>query len=487
MKPVCTLNRRILVIDASPNNLEDFRKILRPVESFALDNCSEFKQDLLNEAFPHCGKEPFDLDCVDNGMSGYVLVKQAKVCGSPFAVAFLDVQLPNGWDGFETAERIWEEDPGVQVVLCAANPDSSWSEALNRLGHRDQLVILRKPFDPIEVWQLSTALTMKWHWTQQAQFCGQDYKQIVTNHTGQLQEANLRFEQDLLRLQSIEGQLAQVVRELEAQNLELTEVRDHALNEIHERERIETILRHKTEELARSNRDLNQFASVAAHDLQEPLHSIQIFLDLLRVKYGAALDKHGRGYLDRVRKAAGRMQQLIQSLLMYSRIDSQHKNEEPLALRDVVGDILFDLGARIEELQAVVRVGELPTVYGNDIQIRQLLQNLLVNALKFHQPGVPPVITISGAILQDRRHTGPGTTGLICQIEIHDQGIGIPSEQLDKIFGMFKRLHRKDEYEGTGIGLAVCQRIVDQCGGAISVRSKLGVGSTFIVTLPTRR
>lgn len=306
----------------------------------------------------------------------------------------------------------------------------------------------------------------------------------MTNRTGQLEETNRCLEQDLLRRQAVEVQLAQVVRDLEERNLELSVVRDQALKEIHERERVEIILRQKTEELARSNRDLDQFASVAAHDLQEPLHSIQVFLDLLYVKYGSAMDEHGRGYLDRVKKAAGRMQQLIRDLLVYSRVDSPHTAEEPLALRDVVNDVLFDLGARIEELQAVVEVGELPTVNGNAFQIRQLLQNLIGNALKFHQPGVPPVIRISGTIIQDRRHSGSGKSGLLCQIEIQDQGIGIPAEQQDKIFGMFKRLHRKDQYEGTGIGLAVCKRIVDQCGGAISVRSSLGEGSTFIVTLP---
>ena len=486
MNLVCTLNRRILVIDDSPNILEDFRKILCPGGAFISDMWSEFSQDLLDEDFPHRGKEPFELNCVDNGMSGCDLVKYAKAQGSPFAVAFLDLRLHHGWDGIETIERIWDEDPGVQVVLCTAHPDFGWSEALPRLGHRDQLLILRKPFDPIEVWQLSTALTMKWHWTQQARLRVQELEQIVTNRTVKLEETNRRLEQDLLRRQVAEGQLAQVVRDLEERNVELSVVRDQALNEIRERERIEIVLRHKTEELARSNRDLDQFASVAAHDLQEPLHSIQVFLDLLRVKYGPALDEHGRGYLDRVQKAAGRMQQLIQGLLVYSKVDSQHTAEEPLALRDVVDDILSDFGARIDELQAVVQVGELPTVHGNAFQIRQLLQNLLGNALKFHQPGVPPVIHISGATIQDRRHTVSGKSGLLCQIEIHDQGIGIPAEQVEKIFGMFKRLHRKDEYEGTGIGLAVCKRIVDQCGGAISVKSKLGEGSTFIVTIPTQ-
>ncbi|MCA9419683.1 MAG: hypothetical protein KC592_01620 [Nitrospira sp.] len=484
MNPVCTFNRRILVIDDSQNIIQDFRKILCPADSFISNVWVECGQDLFDEPFPHRDKAPFDLDCVDNGMSGCDLVTQAKAQGSPIAVVFVDVHLPNGWDGIETVERIWDEDPGVQVVLVTAYPDFGWSEVLPRLGHRDQLLILRKPFDPIEVWQLSTALTMKWFWARQAQLRVQELEQIVTTRTALLEETNRRLEQDLLRRQAVEVQLAQVVRGVEERNLELSAVRDQALNEIHERERIEIVLRHKTEELARSNRELEQFASVAAHDLQEPLHSIQVFLDLLRVKYGSTLNEHGLGYVDRVKKAAGRMQQLIQSLLVYSRVDSPHTVEEPLILRELVDEILSDLGARIEELQAVVQVGELPTIHGNGFQIRQLLQNLIGNALKFHQPGVPPVIRITGTIIQDRRHTGSGQPGRLCQIEIQDQGIGIPSEQLEKIFGMFKRLHRKDEFEGTGIGLAVCQRIVDQCGGAIFVRSKLGEGSTFIVTLP---
>ena len=327
---------------------------------------------------------------------------------------------------------------------------------------------------------------MKWHRTQQAWLRVGELEKIVTNRNGQLEEPNRRWEQDLLPRQAVEVELAEALRNLEERNLELSAAQDHALNEIHERERVEIILRHKTEELARSNRELEQLASVAAHDLQEPLHSIQVFLDLLRVKYGAVLDEHGRGYLDRVKTAAGRMQQLIQSLLVYSKVDSQDTSGEPVALRDVVDDILSDFGVRIEDLQAVVQVGELPIVHGHVFQIRQLLQNLLGNALKFHRPEVPPVIHISGKIIQDRRHHRSGKPGLLCQIEIRDQGIGIPSEQLDKIFGMFKRLHRRDEYEGTGIGLAVCQRIVDQCGGAISVRSRLGKGSTFIVTIPTQ-
>ena len=234
MNPVYTLNRRILVIDDNQNILQDFRKILCPVGSFISHARSECGYDLFDEPFPHRGKEPFDLDCVDNGMSGFDLVAQAKAQGSPFAVVFLDVQLPHGWDGIETVERIWDEDSSVQVVLCTAYPDFGWSEVLPRLGHRDQLLILRKPFDPIEVWQLSTALTMKWHWTQQARLRDQEPEQIVMTHTGLLEETNRCLEQDLLRRKAVEVQLAQVVRDVEERNFEISAVRDHALNEIDE-------------------------------------------------------------------------------------------------------------------------------------------------------------------------------------------------------------------------------------------------------------
>ncbi len=295
---------------------------------------------------------------------------------------------------------------------------------------------------------------------------------------------NDRLEQDLIRQQDLVQQLTCAVRDLERVNLEILAARDQALIELEAREPIELALRQKTEALLRSNRDLEQFASLAAHDLQEPLHSIQVFLDLLRVKYGAALNEQGQGYIIRVVKAAKRMQELIEGLLVYSRIDGSDVTGGTLALQQIVEDILSDLGGQIETLQAEIHVGDLPVIHGDALHIRQLLQNLIGNALKFHQPGVAPVIYVSGMMIQNRRQAGPEKSGTLCQIEIQDQGIGIPEEHLAKIFGMFTRLHRKDQYEGTGIGLAVCQRIAEQCGGGISVRSTLGSGTTFTVTLP---
>ena len=325
---------------------------------------------------------------------------------------------------------------------------------------------------------------MNQHWHPEAGLPVEESELALRNQLAQMEEVNRDLEENLLRHGKIEGQLTQAIRELEIRNFEISTGRDQALTELHERERGELALRQKTEELARSNRDLEQFASLAAHDLQEPLHSIQVFLDLLRVKHGSSLNEQGQGYLNRVTKAANRMQQLIEGLLVYSRIDAPDSTGVALSLQEIVEEILADLSVHIEEFQAEIHVGDLPMIQGDALKIRQLLQNLIGNALKFHKHGVAPIIHISGMIIQNRRHSGSGNPGILCKIEIQDQGIGIPTKDLDKIFGMFKRLHRKDEYEGTGIGLAVCQRIAEQCGGGISVCSILGEGSTFTVTLP---
>ncbi len=325
---------------------------------------------------------------------------------------------------------------------------------------------------------------MKLTYQKRTGSAGVESEEAMRHQLAQLQDANHRLKQELLRQQTTSRQLEQTVRELEMRNLEISIGRDQALFELKEWHHTQSILRQKTEALSQSNYALEQFASLAAHDLQEPLHSIQVFLDLLRVKHGAALNEQGHGYLDRVTKAASRMQKLIEGLLLYSRIDAPDLKVGALSLEKIIQDILSDLEAHIEELQAEIQVGVLPTIHGDRLYIRQLLQNLIGNALKFHKPGIPPFICINAMMIPDRRHSGSVKSGSLCQIEIQDQGIGIPAEHFDNIFGMFKRLHRKDDYEGTGIGLAVCQRIVDQCGGAISVRSTLGEGTTFTVTLP---
>ncbi len=476
------INRRILVIDDSPTILEDYRKVL----SFSKEESSfdDARNSIFDDNVWLQNQEPFFVDSADQGSSGYELVKRAVEQGTPYAVVFVDMRMPPGWDGVETIERIWESDANIQTVICTAFSDHAWDEVIPRLGHRDQLLILRKPFDAIEVLQLANSLTYKWHWASHARARMGELEHLVEQRMAELRETNAKLEQDVLRRQSIETQLAQTVRDLEERNKELSEARDHALIEVHERERAELALRHKTEELVRSNHELDQFASVAAHDLQEPLHTIQVFSDLLRVKCGSEISSTGHEFLERILKASGRMQRLIQDLLIYSRLENQDQQLEPVVLQEIVEDILHDFAIRINEKHATVEVGELPIIESDKTQIRQLLQNLIGNALKFHKPGEHPVVRVSASVMKERRQQEGVHAGQLCQLRIEDEGIGMEEQYTERIFGMFKRLHGRDEFEGTGIGLAVCKKIVDRCGGKITVQSQLGKGSTFLVTLP---
>lgn len=280
--------------------------------------------------------------------------------------------------------------------------------------------------------------------------------------------------------------LQRQVSELTGQLKKMTEARDRALANLQKKASLEKALRKKTQALVRSNRDLDQFASVAAHDLQEPLHSILTFLDLLQVKYGNRLEGEGLGYVKRVKAAADRMQQQVQGLLVYSRLDAPPSPGKEVSLGPLCHSIVSDLRGKIEEVGGVVLVGDLPTIQGDAIHFRRLFQNLIQNGLKFHQPGQPPVVRIDGRLMSDRRRQGSGKPRVMCRVDVTDQGIGILPGHQDKIFGMFQRLHRPEEYEGVGIGLAVCRRIVEYYGGEIFLQSIPGRGSTFTVMLPEK-
>ena len=484
MNNVVAINHRVLVIDDNPAILEDYRKILTASPNTSAVHAT--REALFDTGYLNESRVRFEMECASQGSEGLDLVKQAVQNGFPYAVVFVDMRMPPGWDGVETVERIWDVDPDLQVVICTAFSDHEWEELIPRLGRRDQLLILRKPFDPIEVHQLANALTYKWHWAYHAKLRLDELGILVDRRTADLQDANERLEQDVLRRQAVEQQLAQTVRELEGRNGDLHDARDQALIEIHERERAELALRHNTEELARSNRELDQFASVAAHDLQEPLHTIQVFTDLLQVKWSRALGSNGQEFLTRIHKATSRMQRLIQDLLVYSRLDTKESSIESVDLAQVVEEILSDFSVRIEETHATVEVDTLPVVDAGRIHMRQLLQNLIGNALKFHKPGEDPVVRISATVMEDRRRDGGESSGRLCQLKVEDQGIGMEEHHLDRIFEMFKRLHGRDAYEGTGIGLAVCKKIVRRYGGNITVQSQREVGSTFLVTLPVK-
>lgn len=236
-----------------------------------------------------------------------------------------------------------------------------------------------------------------------------------------------------------------------------------------------------TLKLERSNRELVDFAYVASHDLQEPLRKIEAFGDRLAKKYASILPEDGRMFIDRMQSASARMRQLINDLLSYSRVTT---NASPMAnvdLRDVLGGVLSDLQIRLEETHATVNYKEFPIIEADALQMRQLLQNLIGNALKFSKKDVAPVITIEGRLEHDH---DLGCDGPALRLTIADNGIGFNNQYKEQIFTIFQRLHSRNEYEGTGIGLATCRKIVERHGGKIDADGEPDVGATFIVTLP---
>jgi len=259
-------------------------------------------------------------------------------------------------------------------------------------------------------------------------------------------------------------------------------------SDISVRKEAEERLRLAAEQLRRSNLELQDFASIASHDLQEPLRKIQAFGDRLKMKCAPALGESGRDYLGRMQDAARRMQILLQDLLTLSRVTSKAQPFEPVELRKVVDEVVSDLEVRIEQTGGEIEVGFLPSIDADAAQMRQLFQNLISNALKFQRPGIKPAVIISAKVL-DNAESLPGAMPgeQICQVMVRDNGIGFDEQYLDRIFQVFQRLHSRSEYEGTGIGLAVCRKIADRHGGRITAKSSDGEGATFIVTLPVKQ
>lgn len=251
--------------------------------------------------------------------------------------------------------------------------------------------------------------------------------------------------------------------------------------DITERKQVQDSLARKASELARSNAELEQFAFVASHDLQEPLRKIQAFGDRLKVRCQSIESTEIQNYLERMQSAAARMRTLINDLLAFSRVIRSSEPFVPVDLAVVTKEVLGDLEVRIEKSGAKVEMGELPTIDADPMQMRQLMLNLLSNALKFQPPGATPLIQISASTLT------PLSREPQCEIRVQDNGIGFDEKYLEKIFAVFQRLHGRTEYEGTGVGLAVCRRIVDRHHGTIVATSQPGKGATFIVTLPLQQ
>jgi len=256
------------------------------------------------------------------------------------------------------------------------------------------------------------------------------------------------------------------------------------------RDHLEEAVQHRTAELERSNRELEQFAYVASHDLQEPLRKIIAFGDLLVSRHAEGLTETGEDYTRRMIDAAARMQRLIDDLLLLSRVSTKGAPFEEVDLNEAAETVLSDLDPRIRETGACIEAGRLPTIEADATQMRQLLQNLVLNALKFRKEGVPPLVRISARTPETVPQLSTlGNRGVedFCELVVQDNGIGFDNQYADRIFGVFQRLHGRGEYPGSGIGLAVCRRIVERHHGTITARGRDGEGAAFVVTLPLKR
>jgi PAS domain S-box-containing protein len=243
--------------------------------------------------------------------------------------------------------------------------------------------------------------------------------------------------------------------------------------DIHERKMLEEALARYTQRLERSNKELEQFAFLASHDLQEPLRKVMMFSEHLKTTVRDILPAEALDDLERIQRATSRMQRLISDLLDLSRVTRRGQPLKPTDMNKVLREVLADLSYKIRETKARVEMDDLPVIEADSQQMHQLFFQLLDNALKFHKPDVPPVVKL-------QTHFDGDT----CQIVISDNGIGIKAEQLDKIFGAFVRLHHEKSIEGTGIGLSLVQRIAERHGGLVSVESEVQEGTKFTVSLP---
>ncbi|MBC8031565.1 MAG: PAS domain S-box protein [Pyrinomonadaceae bacterium] len=260
-----------------------------------------------------------------------------------------------------------------------------------------------------------------------------------------------------------------------------------AARDITDRKRVDEKLKLYSDKLERSNRELQDFAQVASHDLQEPLRKILSFGDRLKTKAGESLDQDSQDYLQRMTNAAARMQTLITDLMAFSRVETKGQPFIPVDLGVIAREVSADLEARIEQTGGRVEIGELPTLDADPMQMRQLLQNLIGNSLKYFRAGVPPAVRVYSQRLDARGSESMDESALArqpWQIFVVDNGIGFDEKYLDRIFTVFQRLHKKGEYEGTGVGLAICRKIVDRHSGMITARSSPSQGATFVVTLP---
>lgn len=361
-----------------------------------------------------------------------------------FALILMDVKMPN-LNGFETAAMIYEREKlrHIPIIFITAN---NYGEDNIFKGYKTGAVdYIYKPVNP-ELVRAKVSVFIDLY-KKNHQLIAQEKRLIAINKDleREVNERKLSEEQIILLNHSLLDNIAR---------------------------------------LENANKELDNFAYMASHDLQEPLRKIRIFCDRLENRYMQVLDDDGKNNVEKIQKSCERMQDLIQDILTFSKLSNDQNTFENSDLNVLVKEVLTEMESFIKEKDANISVETLPSMYVNPGLIRPLFQNLINNAIKYSKKDVQPVIKISADYPVHADTMNNHNARKFCRIIIEDNGIGFEQEYAEQIFGMFKRLHGKNEYDGTGIGLAICKRIAEEHNGYISAKSKVNEGSSFIVSLP---
>ncbi|MHA3736492.1 ATP-binding protein [Pseudomonas sp. Eth.TT006] len=457
-------NRRILLIDDTPSIHDDFRKILTPAAAGSAE-LDAMEASLFGA--PAKAEQPvFELDSAYSGEEGLAKLVQALDAQQPYALAFVDMRMPGGWDGAVTIEHLWEKNPQLQIVVCTAYSDYSWDELLERLNAHDRLLILKKPFDNIEVQQMASTLLTKWEMTERASMQMHELERQVDQRTAQFKQASEALQREIDERKQLEGQLVQ------------------------------------SEKLA----SLGQLAAGVAHEINNPIGFVasnlrtldgyfQQLLEMLDVYHTASqtMAPDTQAQLQQLREKTevdylredvpaliresqdgiGRVGQIVKDLKDFSRVDNQQQwqfadlqHGIDSTLNIVASELKYKADV-VKEYQPMPQVECLPS------QINQVVMNLVVNAAQAMGPERGTITLRTGQ--QDE----------MAWIEVADNGCGIAQETLQKIFDPF--FTTKPVGQGTGLGLSLSYGIVKKHGGQITVNSAPGAGTTFRVELPLRQ